>query len=109
MMNLAGLLLYCLHYFATQIAIFCTLWFSNLARINVGVICVIWAITPLMIAIADYILFKQRLQPYHIIGMVLMVACALLLGMKTYIQGIVGEKGSGTEFLVKSPNSLLID
>ena len=59
--NLAGYILYCLLYFVTQNMIFLTLWFSNLAQVNVGVICIIWSLTPLLVAIADYLIFKQKL------------------------------------------------
>lgn len=56
--NVAGYILYCLQYFLTQNMIFLTLWFANLAQVNVGVICIIWSITPLMVAITDYLMFK---------------------------------------------------
>ena len=33
------------------------LWYSNLANMNVGSITVIWSITPLFIALTDYVLY----------------------------------------------------
>jgi hypothetical protein len=37
---------------------FLTMWFADLAKINVGVITTIWAINPLFMAILDSIIFK---------------------------------------------------
>lgn len=83
--NLCGYIFYCFNYIGTQIAIFVTIWFANLAKLNIGVVLVIWAITPLMVAFLDFVIFRQRLFLYHLIGMLLMVACAVLLGLKSYL------------------------
>lgn len=79
--NLFGFILYGLLYFITQCMIFLTLWFSRLATINVGIIMVLWALTPLLSALADFAVFGQKLYYYHIVGMVLCVLFALVLSL----------------------------
>ena len=61
------------------------IWFANLANMNVGVITVIWSTTPLMVAISEYIFYKQGLKVHYIIGMVLMVVCAGILSVNSII------------------------
>ena len=58
-----------------------TMWFSGLARINVGVITTIWAVNPLFLAIFDSIIFKQKLFYYHYIGMLSIVGCTLIISL----------------------------
>ena len=38
--------------------IFITLWLSHLALLNSGTVALLWSVTPLLVAIADYILFR---------------------------------------------------
>jgi len=52
--NLMGFILFCLINFIGEYLLITSLWFSGLANINAGVITVIWSITPLIVAIADY-------------------------------------------------------
>ena len=59
--NLLGFLVFCMVYFLIQSMAFLTMWFANLAQINVGLITVIWSINPLYMAAADYFLFKTKL------------------------------------------------
>jgi len=61
------------------------MWYSNLANINVGAITVIWSITPLFIAITDYILFQIKLKYNYAIGIVLMMGSAVILSLYSLI------------------------
>lgn len=65
---------------------FC-MWTAHLANINVGVISVIWSMTPLLQAIVDYFLFKEKLKYNLWIGMILMVFTSALLSMQSTILG----------------------
>ena len=64
---------------------FLTMWFADLAKVNVGLITVIWSINPLYMAAADYFLFKTNLKCFHLVGTVLIVACTILLSLKPII------------------------
>lgn len=65
-------------YMNTQLGIMC-MWTAHLANLNVGVIAVIWSITPLLQAFFDYVLFRYKMKINLWIGMILMIiACALL-------------------------------
>ena len=57
--NVFGFFIFCLIYLLVQNLAFITMWFCALAGINVGVITVIWAISPLFLAVSDYFLFGQ--------------------------------------------------
>lgn len=53
-----GFVGYCLSYFLTQAMAFVTMWFANLAKVNPGIITVIWALGPLYMALADRYFYK---------------------------------------------------
>lgn len=57
------------------------MYFAALAQINVGLITTIWSINPLFIAIMDYLLFRQKLRYYHLIGTVSIVICTVVLSL----------------------------
>jgi multidrug transporter EmrE-like cation transporter len=75
-------------YFCIQNLAFVTLFFANKANINVGLITTIWSVNPLFMAIMDSIMFHQKLQYYHHIGMVAIVACTVVLSLS----GVVSPK-----------------
>ena len=79
--NLFGFIVFSCLYFAIQNMAFLTMWFAALAKVNVGVITVIWAINPLYMAAADYFLFKTNLKCFHLVGTILIVACTILLSL----------------------------
>ena len=80
-----ALILFCSLSFIVQNMTYFAIWFANLANMNVGVITVIWSTTPLMVAISEYIFYKQGLKVHYIIGMVLMVVCAGILSVNSII------------------------
>lgn len=85
--NLLGFIVFSLLYFLIQNMAFLTMWFADLAQVNVGLITVIWSINPLYMAAADYFLFKQTLKCFHLVGTVLIVSCTILLSLKPMIVG----------------------
>ena len=100
--NAVGFLAFCLMYFIIQNMAFMTMWFADLAQINVGVITVIWSINPLYMAAVDYFLFKIKLKYFHFIGTIMIVGCTVLLALKPFI--IPNEdKGEQKLNLVKIP------
>ena len=83
-----GYFLYSLIYFLIQNMAFLTMYFSALAKVNVGLITTIWSVNPLFIAIMDFIIFKQQLRYFHLLGMVAIVVCTVLLS----ISGVIMPK-----------------
>lgn len=62
-----------------------TIWFANLAMVNVGLITVIWNINPLYMAAVDYFIFKNKMKYYHIVGTGMIIICGVLLSLKPFI------------------------
>lgn len=83
--NFLAFILFSMIYFLIQNMAFLTMWFADLAQVNVGLITVIWAINPLYMAAVDYFLFNTSLKLYHFIGTVLIVSCTILLSLKPMI------------------------
>lgn len=48
---------------------------------NAGVISTIWAINPLFNAIADYLIYRQKLTKHHMLGMLGMIICLLCISL----------------------------
>lgn len=84
-LHLFGFLVFSVLYFVIQNVTFLTVWFANLAKINVGIITLIWSINPFYMAVADWIIYKSQLRYFHVIGMVLIVACSVLLSLRSFL------------------------
>jgi len=54
-----GFILFCVINFISEYLLITSLWFSGLANINTGVITVIWSVTPIYVAFADYFMLGQ--------------------------------------------------
>ena len=61
------------------------MYLTNLAGINVGVITTIWCVFPLYTALADYWMFKTKLEYYHWVGLTSIIVCSLFISA----QGII--------------------
>ena len=48
---------------------------------NVGILTVIWSVTPFWIAIFEYIFYGQKLKIHYILGMILIIICAVVLSL----------------------------
>lgn len=48
----------------------------------------IWAVNPLFMAVADYLIYSQNLRWFHLVGTVSIVACAVLLSLANVIDPI---------------------
>ena len=62
-----------------------TFYYAQLAGINAGVISTIWSANPLFMGLLDYWFYNQKLTRKHIVGMVLMVLCALFVSLASTI------------------------
>lgn len=62
-----------------------TVWTSGLAKINPGVVTVIFSATPICQALIDFCYFGERLKYNHWIGMLMMVTCSVLLAVQPII------------------------
>ena len=65
-----------------------SLYFAGRANMNTGIITVIWAMNPLIVAIMEYIGYKVSLSYNHAVGMMAVIVCAVLLSLS----GIVKER-----------------
>ena len=99
LLNLIGFIAFSCLYFLIQNMAFMTMWFANLAQVNVGIITVIWSINPLYMAAADYFLFNTQLKCFHLVGTVLIVACTILLSLKSFIIGDDESAASTTQLV----------
>ena len=52
---------------------------------NVGIVSVLYSITPLMVACAEFVVYRHSLKRNYLIGMILMVVSAALLSLKSLI------------------------
>lgn len=55
--NIFGFIVFCILYALIMNLAFVTMWFCDLANINVGVITMIWSVSPLFMSVADYFIF----------------------------------------------------
>lgn len=83
--NFLGFIVFSFLYFLIQNMAFMTMWFADLAQVNVGLITVIWSINPLYMAAVDYFLFNTKLKCFHLVGTILIVGCTILLSLKPII------------------------
>ena len=57
------------------------MWFAARAGVNVGVITCIWSISPLFIAVLDFLIYGQTLSYYHLIGLIALVLSAASISL----------------------------
>lgn len=67
--------------FAAGIAVLFSFQYCLYSGINQGVITALFSLSSLYLAIFAYYFFKQKITAFHIIGMICLVACAILLVM----------------------------
>ena len=84
--NVIGFIAFCFVYFLVQNMAFLTMYFSALAKMNVGLITTLWSVNPLFNAIMDRIMFDEKLKAYHAIGMIFIVICTALLSLSSVLK-----------------------
>lgn len=52
---------------------------------NIGVVAVLWSLSPLFIAISEYFVYGYKLYSNYIIGMVFMIASAIILSVNNFM------------------------
>ena len=90
-MNLFGFILNCITYLLALNMCFVTMYLSNQAGINVGIITTIWTVFPLYTALADKVMFNTKMEYYHWVGLTSMLICSLLISA----QGIIDQMKIG--------------
>lgn len=55
------------------------MYYSHMSGINVGIITTLWSLQPLAAALLDYLINGEKLTIYHLIGIILVIASALLI------------------------------
>lgn len=83
--NVLGIITYCLLLIACDVFVYLTLYFSKRAHINAGIIMTFWAMDPLLMAFTDRVIFKQRIEYFHYIGMLAIIACSAVLSLSDYV------------------------
>lgn len=58
-----------------------TMYFATKAGINVGVVTVIWSVNPLLMALADKIVYQTKLKYYHYIGLLAIMLCTVCIAL----------------------------
>ena len=91
--HLLGFVCFSLCYFCIQNLAFLTMYFANRANINVGLITTIWSVNPLFLAFMDSLIFGQKLQYFHHIGMIAIVICTIALSLS----GVISPKTETAE------------
>jgi hypothetical protein len=61
------------------------LYTATLAGINTGLITIIWRSSTFLSALADYLLFSQKLEYFHYIGLVACVVCTICIAFSKVI------------------------
>lgn len=56
--NVVGIIAYCLLLITCEVFVYLTLFFSERAQINAGIIMTFWSVDPLFMALADRVFFK---------------------------------------------------
>ena len=85
--HVVGFSVFVMLLFSCQNLVYLTIYFATAANINVGVITTIWSIDPVNMAVIDYWLFGQKLQYYHVVGVLSIVACSALVSLSGYFEG----------------------
>lgn len=89
-------------YLFQQFLAMMTFYYAELAGINAGVISTVWSANPFFLAVLDYVIYKQKLTKFHIIGMVLLMLCAIFVSLASVIEPEpVFVENIGTQSVVK--------
>jgi drug/metabolite transporter (DMT)-like permease len=62
-------------------AVLISLGLAIQAGINIGLVISIWAIGPFLAALLDLFVYRVPMKTFHIIGMIAMMACAVLIAL----------------------------
>jgi drug/metabolite transporter (DMT)-like permease len=57
------------------------MYLAHLASVNVGIITTIWGVQPLGAAVLDYLINKEKLTIYHLLGMILIVGGGIAVSL----------------------------
>ena len=79
--NVLRFILTCVFFFGIQSFMILTMYFCHLADINVGMITMLWNITPYVAALCDFIFNRQALKPSQHLGMLFMIASCVLISL----------------------------
>lgn len=77
--NLFGLTIFMIQHFMVQNLVYLSMWISNKAAINVGVMSSLWLFNPLFLALTDRYIYRTKLNIRHLLGMFCLVACTLFI------------------------------
>ena len=75
------------------------MYYSHMADVNVGIITTLWSVQPLAAAFLDYLIYGERLTIYHLIGIIMVIASALLISFSKF-----ADANSGADVNIAIPN-----
>ena len=79
--HLLGFIAYMLSLFIIQNIITLNMYLGAKANINGGILTVIWRLNVFMTAFGDFLIYKEKLRYFHIIGLVSITTCTILIGV----------------------------
>ena len=65
--------------------------FAQLAGVNPGIIICIWSLTPVFLALCDWVYFKQRLRYHHMVGTLSIIVSTVIINLKDVFKSSSGE------------------
>ena len=72
----------CLITLCNVTSILLTMYFAHLAGVNTGIMTAIWGVQPLFAALLDYLIYSEPFLLSYGIGILMMIACAVLISFK---------------------------
>lgn len=102
--NLLAYICFCLIFSINQIFAFLTMYYSQLAHLNKGVVSVIWGLNPLFIAFIDYLFYKQDISIKHYFGLTALVFSSVAIVLSTKVQPIQEGDFAPLNFMLQMLN-----
>lgn len=73
---------------------------------NIGIITVLWSLTPLMVAVMEYFVYSFTLKFNYIVGMCFMVLSAITLSLNNFLY-VEPEKPAEQEVASATPENVI--
>ena len=74
---------------------------ADLAKINFSIILNLYSLTPFLTAILFFIVFKEKLNKLHILGMIMIFSCIVVTSeSNSYGKGNIDRKDDGLNIMI---------
>lgn len=78
--NIKGIILRFIISLADSLVRIAVLWTESLVNMNFSLLANIMSVGPFLVAVSFYYIFSEKLHKIYIVGIVLMIGCAILTG-----------------------------